>query len=413
VSVVVQDGERLFQTTLIDISERRAAEAALQQRDEQLRQAQKLESIGQLAGGVAHDLNNLLSVVIGRGQLLLQRLPPGARDAKGVEMIVSSAERGAAVVRQLLTFSRRQPVELRALDLNRVLVDLAPMLRRFIGEQIELVVRQGPDLGWVRADKSQLEQIAMNLVINARDAMPDGGTVVVETANVDLSEDYARQHVDSAPGPYVMLAVTDTGTGMDAATQARIFEPFFTTKELGKGTGLGLATVYGIVNQSHGSIWVYSEVGRGTTFKIHLPRVLPHADDGRAAAPRPRQGSETILVAEDEAEVRELVQDILQSYGYTVLVARDAAEALLIAERHTGPIHLLLTDVIMPGATGRDLATRLGPLRPETRTLYMSGYPGEAIVRQGRLEPGTEYLQKPCLPEALAAKVRPVLDAAD
>ena len=412
VSMVVQDGESLYQTTLIDITERKQAEAEKAQVEAQLQQAQKLESIGQLAGGVAHDLNNLLSVVIGRGQLLLEQQPPEAPARRGLQMIVSSAERGAGVVKQLLTFSRRQPVDLRILDLNRVVADIMPMLRRFIGEQVELVVRAAEPLGRVRADKSQLDQIIMNLVINARDAMPEGGQITIETAPVQIGEDYARQHVGTAPGPHVMLAVTDTGIGMDAATQARIFEPFFTTKEPGKGTGLGLATVYGIVKQSGGSIWVYSELGEGTSFKIYLPRVERPAEVEVAPAP-PGQGTETVLVAEDEAEVRELVREVLQTYGYTVLEAARPADALLIAERHTGPIHLLVTDVIMPQMSGRQLAEQLAPLRPEMRVLYMSGYPGEAIVQHGRLEPGTEYLPKPFTPAALAAKVRAVLDVTD
>ena len=390
----------------VDITERRRLE-------DQFRQAQKLESIGQLAGGVAHDLNNLLGVVIGRGQLLLVKLPPEASERRAIHLMVSSAKRGVAVVKQLLTFSRRQAVDLRSLDLNRVIDEILPMLRRFIGEQIELCVLPAEPLGRVWADKSQIEQILMNLVINARDAMPDGGKVTLETADVELTEADARTHVGATAGPHVRLAVSDTGTGMDAATQAHIFEPFFTTKEPGKGTGLGLATVYGIVAQSRGSIWVDSEPGRGTAFRIYLPRVDAQPVEAPAVAVGAPRGNETVLVAEDEADVRELVRDILQSFGYTVLVATHPADAALIAERHAGPIHLLLTDVIMPGGTGRDLAERLRPLRPEMRILYMSGYPGDAIVHHGRLERGTEYLQKPFAPDDLGAKVRAVLDAPD
>jgi len=390
----------------VDVTERRRLE-------DQFRQAQKLESIGQLAGGVAHDLNNLLSVVIGRGQMLLVKLSPEASERRAVSLMVSSAKRGVAVVKQLLTFSRRQAVDLHSLDLNRVIDDIVPMLRRFIGEQIELCVLPGERLGRVWADKSQIEQIVMNLVINARDAMPHGGRVTLETADVELTDDFAATHVGATAGPHVLLAVMDTGAGMDAATQARIFEPFFTTKEPGKGTGLGLATVYGIVIQSHGSIWVDSEPGRGTAFRVYLPRVDAEPVEAPAATGGAPEGSETVLIAEDEAAVRELVRDILRSFGYTVLVATDPADAMLIAERHTGPIHLLLTDVIMPGGTGRDLAERLGPLRPRMRILYMSGYPGDAIVQRGGLEPGTEYLQKPFAPDDLGAKVRAVLDAPD
>jgi two-component system cell cycle sensor histidine kinase/response regulator CckA len=406
-TAALRDAEGQIRGTVhlaIDITEQKELE-------EQFRQAQKLESIGQLAGGVAHDFNNLLTVIMGRSEILLNRLPADSPNRRGVQLIQTTAQRAATLAKQLLAFGRRQVLEHRVLDLNEVVNGVVPMLKRLIGEDIELIVHPGTHLDRVRGDRGQLEQVIMNLVVNARDAMSEGGQITLETDNVVLSEEYARERVGSRPGPHVMLAVTDTGTGMDRATQARIFEPFFTTKELGKGTGLGLATVYGIVKQSGGNIWVYSEPGHGTTFKIYLPRVDDALDTVGPAAIGPGRGSETILVAEDDDEVRALAREVLEGYGYTILEAARPADALQIAERYAGAINLLLTDVVMPQMSGRQLADRLAALRPEMRVLYVSGYPGEAIVQQGRLDAGTQYLPKPIMPPALAAKVREVLDA--
>jgi PAS domain S-box-containing protein len=391
--------------------ERMRAEAALEQSEEQVRQLQKLEGVGRLAGGIAHDFNNLLTVITGRAQILLPRLPPDGRLHRDVELIRKTAERAAALTKQLLAFSRRQILAPKVLDLNTVVPSMATMLQRLIGEDIELVFCPGSGLGRVKADPGQLEQVIANLVVNARDAMPEGGRITIETAEVELGEQYAREHVGVQPGRYVMLAVSDTGVGMDAATRARIFEPFFTTKEPGKGTGLGLSTVYGIVKQSGGSIWVYSEPGGGATFKIYLPRVEEVEDAVEAPPALPGRGTETILLAEDEDEVRVLAREILEGYGYTVLEARRPADAIVIAERYVGPIHLLATDVVMPEMSGRALAERLAPQRPEMKVLFVSGYTDNAIVHHGVLEPGTAFIQKPFTPEALARKVREVLDA--
>jgi len=396
-----------------DVTARRQAEETLRARDEHIRQLQKLEAVGQLAGGVAHDFNNLLTVITGRSQLLLDSATLPAPIRKNIEQIRKTAERAAALTRQLLAFSRKQVLAPRVLSLNTVVPDLTAMLKRLIREDIDLVFHPGAELSRVKADPGQLEQVIMNLVLNARDAMPEGGRIIVETVNVELSETYARQHVGVQAGPYVMLAVSDTGTGMDAATQARIFEPFFTTKAPGKGTGLGLSTVYGIVKQSGGNVWVYSELGHGTTFKIYLPRVEDAEQVAEAPQGRPGGGTETVLLVEDEDELRLLAREILTGHGYTVFEARQPSEALLVAERHTGPINLLVTDVVLPEISGRVLADRLRPLRPEMRVLYMSGYPDHAIVHQGRLDPGTPFIQKPFTPEALARSVRSVLDAVE
>jgi len=387
-----------------DITERKGLEI-------QLFQTQKLEAIGQLAGGVAHDFNNLLTVILGRCALLLSRLSPDASPRRDIDLIEKTAQRAAALTRQLLAFSRKQILEPKVLDLNAVVPGIATMLQRLIGEDIELVYRPGAELGRVKADPGQLEQVIMNLAVNARDAMPDGGRITIETGNVELGEHYARQHVGVQPGQYVMLALSDTGIGMDVATQARIFEPFFTTKAPGKGTGLGLSTVYGIVKQSDGNIWVYSEPGRGTTFKVYLPRVEDAAESVQVIKPAPGRGTESILLVEDDEGVRALAREVLEDYGYTVFEARDVADAILIAERHTGPIHLLLSDVVMPQMSGRALAERLAPLRPEMKVLFMSGYTDNAIVHHGRLDSDASFVQKPFTPDALARKVREVLDA--
>ena len=380
--------------------------------EERLRQAQKMEAVGRLAGGVAHDFNNLLMVIRGYTELLLGRLDPSTPLRRNIEEIQKAADRATSLTRQLLAFSRQQVLEPKVLDLNAVVAGVEKMLRRLIGEDIEVVTALASELGQVKVDPSQIEQIILNLAVNARDAMPQGGALTIETANVELAEAYARQHTSVQPGSYVLLAISDTGCGMDAGTQARIFEPFFTTKEKGKGTGLGLATVYGIVKQSGGYIWVYSEPGHGTTFKIYLPRVAeatPVQEVGQAFSPPPA-GSETILLVEDEDGVRKLGREFLESTGYTVLEAQNGAEAIQVANRHMGLIHLMVTDVVMPQMSGRELAHRLAPVRPEMKVLYMSGYTDNAVVRRGILDRGTAFLQKPFPLSGLARKVREVLE---
>ncbi|HEV8266250.1 MAG TPA: response regulator [Gemmatimonadales bacterium] len=403
--LVELDGTPHLLALSTDITERR-------QLEEQLRQSQKMEAIGQLAGGVAHDFNNILTAIHGYADLVAADLPAGDRRAEDVDEIRKAARRAAALTRQLLAFSRKQVLEPRVLDVNGLVENLDKMLQPVLGENVDLTAHLAPDLHAVRADPNQLEQVILNLAINARDAMPRGGKLTIETANVDLDEEYAARHVAVVPGRYVMLAVSDTGTGMDAQTQARIFEPFFTTKEPGKGTGLGLSTVYGIVKQSGGNIWLYSEPGRGTTFKIYLP-----ATDASAAAAAPAasatrlDGVETVLLAEDDEPLRRLARRALASRGYTVLEADGGAAALEVGRRHAGPIHLLLTDVVIPDMDGRTLAQALRAERPELRVLYMSGYADKAIVHHGVLDPDVAYLAKPFTTEAVARKVREVLDA--
>ena len=393
-----------YEWSVADITERKRLES-------ELRQAQKLEAIGQLAGGVAHDFNNLLTVITGRSHLALGQLPADHIIRRHIELIQTTAERAAALTRQLLAFSRKQVLEPKVLDVNAVVMGVAPMLRRLIGEDLELVTVPAPDLGRVKADPSQLEQVIVNLAVNARDAMPQGGTLTIETGNVELDEAYTRRHPGANAGRFVMLAVSDTGHGMDAAVKARIFEPFFTTKDPGKGTGLGLATVFGIVKQSGGSIGVYSEPGQGTTFKVYLPRVDEAVDrTATAAAPTLGRGSETILLVEDDDEVRALTRETLDGHGYAVIPAGDPVEALRLAGSHSGPIHLLVTDVVLPQLSGRGLAERLAPEHRDLRVLYMSGYTDDAIVRHGMLEEGTAFLQKPFTPHTLLRKVREVLD---
>jgi signal transduction histidine kinase/ActR/RegA family two-component response regulator len=404
-AAVALENSRLYHETT------RAYEELAQTQD-QLVQASKMEAIGHLAGGVAHDFNNLLMVIMGRTELLLQSLDAGDRNRPAIHVIEKTAHRAADLTRQLLAFSRKQVLKPAVLDLNAVVSNMGEMLRRLIGEDIALVTVLGSALGHVKADPGQIEQIVMNVAVNARDAMPQGGRLTLETANVDLDAAYARKHVGARPGPHIMLALSDTGIGMDPKTQARIFEPFFTTKGPRKGTGLGLAMVYGIVKQSGGTIWVYSEPGHGTTFKIYLPQIedpIDAAQEGSALA-APRSGTETVLLVEDEDAVRDLARDILQATGYTVLEARHGAEALSICEKHPGAIHLMLTDVVMPEMSGRELADRLAVLRPATKVLYMSGYTDNAVVHHGVLDPGTEFLQKPFSAAVLARKVREILD---
>jgi two-component system, cell cycle sensor histidine kinase and response regulator CckA len=395
-----------------DLSERKKGEASLQRLEEQLRQAQKMEAIGSLAGGVAHDFNNVLSVILSYSQMILDDLEANDPLRSDVDEIRMAGERAAELTRQLLMFSRRQVIEPRVLDLNAVLVGLDKMLHRLLGEDIDLVSLPGSELGRVRADPGSVEQVVMNLVVNARDAMPTGGQLTLETSNVDLDEVFASSNHDVKPGAYVMLAVSDTGTGMDKATQARIFEPFFTTKEKGKGTGLGLSTVFGIVQQSGGHVWVYSEVGRGTSFKVYLPRVDEAAEEiQRSAAPVKLRGTETILLVEDEDQVRAVARGILRKHGYRVIEASNAGEAMLLCEKEQGTIHLLLTDVVMPQMSGPELAKRLGALRQDMKVLYMSGYTDDAAFRHGVLHSGIAYLQKPLTVETLTRKVREVLDS--
>jgi len=355
----------------------------------------------------------MLTVIIGYSELMLRGVKPDDPLRNDVEQIKEAGERASLLTRQLLAFSRKQVLQPKVLDLSAVLTNMDRMLQRLIGEDIDLVTMPAPGLGRVHADPGQIEQVIMNLAVNARDAMSRGGKLTIETANVELDNAYAREHVSFRPGSYVMLAVSDTGCGMDAATQARIFEPFFTTKEVGKGTGLGLSTVYGIVKQSDGNIWVYSEPGRGTTFKIYLPRVegaVETVEPGVAPA-RAVRGSETILLVEDDHAVRVLARSVLQAHGYTVLEASQGKEALFLSGQHEGPIHLMVTDTVMPGMSGRDLAERLKPSRPNMKVLFMSGYTDKAIVHHGELVPGTAFLQKPFTPDALARKVREVLDS--
>jgi two-component system cell cycle sensor histidine kinase/response regulator CckA len=395
-----------------DVTERKRAEESLRVVDERLRAAQKMEAVGRLAAGIAHDFNNLLTAILGSTDLLLENLAadhPGREDALESRQ---AALRAADLTRQLLAFSRQQVLAPRTLDLNDVVRDVERLLRRLIGEDVELRTVLGSDLGAVRADPSQIEQVLVNLAVNARDAMPLGGTLTIETGNVLLDDTYVASQPLVAAGDYVMIAMSDTGIGMDAETQARAFEPFFTTKERGKGTGLGLATVYGIVKQSDGYIWVYSERGLGTTFKVYLPRVVGPAEPPVAmpAATRSLQGSETILVVEDQDEVRTLIRKILEARGYRVLAAGNGAAALQTAALHPGPIHLLVTDVVMPGMSGRELSSQLTTTRKTMRTLYLSGYTDESIVRHGVLEHGVEFLQKPFTADGLARKVREVLE---
>jgi two-component system cell cycle sensor histidine kinase/response regulator CckA len=379
--------------------------------ESQLRQSQKMEAVGRLAGGVAHDFNNLLFVITGHTDLLLQQTLAADPRRERLQHIADAASRAADLTRQLLAFSRRQVLEPTVLDLGELVRGLANMLPRLLGEDVDLRISIAPQLGEVRADAGQIEQVIMNLAVNARDAMPEGGQLTIQVKNVELDDEYARHHEGAKAGPFVMLAVSDSGCGMAPETQRRIFEPFFTTKELGKGTGLGLSTVYGVVKQSNGYISVYSEPGQGTTFKVYLPRV----DGSGGARGRERvdrfeaRGSETILLVEDDAGVRRLACELLQVAGYTVLAAAGGAEALAIAEKYPGPVDLLLTDVVMPGMSGRDLARRLAERRPETKVVFMSGYTDDAIVHHGVLSPGTLLLGKPFTPATLGRRVREAL----
>ena len=391
-----------YETFVRDVTDQRR----LQQ---QLTQSQKMEAIGRLAGGVAHDFNNLLTVITSYSDLVYQDLPPDDPRRDDVDQVRKAADGAAALTRQLLAFSRQQVLEPKVIDLNSVVDNLKKILQRVIGEDVELTTVLAAELAAVKADVSQIEQILMNLAVNARDAMPSGGKLTIETTNADY--DPERQQRSDGSSEFVMLAVTDTGTGMDEATKARIFEPFFTTKQPGKGTGLGLATVYAIVTQAGGFIWVYSELGHGTSFKIYLPQVDAVATTAAVARVDLPRGTETVLLVEDAAAVRAVARQVLQRQGYNVLEASDGEDALHLAARYQGTIDLVLTDVVMPRAGGRELAERLLTVRRDTRVLYMSGYTDDSVVRHGILEGGVAYLQKPFSPEGLARKVREVLDA--
>jgi len=396
-----------------DITERKQAEQKRENLEDQLRASQKMEAIGSLAGGVAHDFNNLLSVILSYIGFAMESVPKGDPLLADLIEVKNAGERAAVLTRQLLAFSRKQVLQPSVLDVNGVAAGLEKMLRRILGEDIDLVQVLEPELGRVMADQGQIEQVLMNLVVNARDAMPMGGKLTIETANVELDEEWVSRHVGLKAGSYVQISVSDTGCGMDEPTSARIFEPFFTTKEKGKGTGLGLSMVYGIVQQSDGSILVYSEPGRGTTFRIYLPR--DHSTGTKPASvsqvlARRATGTETVLVVEDEEALRKVILRALVAAGYTVMMANDGDEALQVCERHTGELHLVLTDVVMPRMSGNELARRLAEKRPTTRVLYMSGYTENAISHHGILDEGTHFLAKPFSVTGLLQKVREVLD---
>jgi two-component system cell cycle sensor histidine kinase/response regulator CckA len=401
-------GEQLVLTIGRDVTER-------YQLEKQLRQAQKLEVLGQLSGGVAHDFNNLLTVILGASDILLTDLGPDDPSRAEVLEIKKAGGRAAGLTRQLLAFSRKQVLQPTVLDINALIVGMEPMLRRLVATHVDLVVSLGIEVGAIKIDATQLEQLVVNLVVNAADAMPRGGKLTVETSNVTLDQHYRKHHLPVVPGDYVVLAVSDTGVGMDEATSQRLFEPFFTTKEVGKGTGLGLATVYGIVKQSGGDIWVYSEPGRGSAFKIYLPQVTTAAVAAAVKLSRAPQvargGSETILLVEDDEAVRRLARLSLERSGYNVVEAENPKEALKVAGQFSGQIDLLLSDVIMPESEGLPLFQRLVEVRPGLRVLYMSGYADEAVVRHGIVVEGTPFLQKPFTPLALSGKVRAILDA--
>jgi PAS domain S-box-containing protein len=404
--ILSEDSTPLVLGVAVDITERRKLE-------QQLLQSQKMDAIGRLAGGVAHDFNNLLTVIIGYSELLLYQLQPNDPIRSSIQDIHKAAERAASLTSQLLAFGRKQIFQTKIIDLNSLIVNLEKMLGRLLGEDVEIKVSQSLDLKKIVADPSKIEQVIINLALNAREAMPEGGKLIITMANVELDEQYTREHIDVKPGQYVILAISDTGYGMDEKTLEHIFEPFFTTKETGKGTGLGLATVYGIVKQSGGHIWVYSEPNHGTMFKIYFPQAVEAngvqvKTDELDQSPR---GTETVLLAEDEDLVMNLATRVLREKGYSVIKASNGEEALQIAHTYKGKIDLLLTDVVMPRISGRALANKIGLVRPDIKILFISGYTGDAIAHRGILEPGTAFLEKPFTPASLALKVREVLDS--
>ncbi|MGE5569217.1 MAG: PAS domain S-box protein [Rhodospirillales bacterium] len=403
-SYLQMDGGMLAIAFVTDITTRK-------QMEEQLLHSQKMEALGRLAGGVAHDFNNMLTIISGYNQLVLDQLSLGDPLRGYVEEVLTAASRAVALTNQLLAFSRRQVLQPRVLNVNALLSSTEKMLRRLIGEDIDLVFRLDPNAGNLRADPGQIEQVIFNLVVNSRDAIPGGGRITIETAAAQLDTKYSKTHLGVRPGDYVLIAVSDTGHGMDAETKRHIFEPFFTTKEPGRGTGLGLATVYGIVKQSGGEVWVYSEPGQGTTFKVYFPRVNEAESPAERATPAEEsRGAETVLVVEDEEGVRELIAEMLRQRGYTVLTAENGVEALRVSAQYPDPIHLLVTDVVMPQMSGKQLADTLAPLRPGIKVLYLSGYTEYSALHHGVLEPGFEFLGKPFSRETLARKVRQVLD---
>ncbi len=413
---VVRDAHGKVEKLVIvnrDITKRKRAEDALRQSEDQLRQAQKMEAVGRLSGGIAHDFNNLLNVIIGYSELLELRVTPGDLLRKNIDEIRKAGQRAATLIRQLMTFSRRQVLEPKILDLNMIVKDMGGMLQRLLGEDIELTTLLDPHLGRVKADQGQIDQVIMNLSVNARDAMPEGGKLTIETANAELDESSIAQSSDLRPGLYVRLAVSDTGIGMDEETQRHIFEPFFTTKEIGKGTGLGLATAYGFVKQSGGCIMVRSEPTKGSTFLIYLPLAggAVETPQLRESPAQTTQGSETILLVEDEESLRNLAYELLSQNGYNVLVAKDGAEAIELARRHEGSLHLLLTDVVMARMSGPALAESLVSARPDMKILYMSGYADHSTALVSSLQSGSSLLQKPYTRDDLIRKVREMLNS--
>ena len=404
-TLVAAEGDIECVAFVVDVSERKKLE-------QQLRQGQKMEAVGRLSGGIAHDFNNLLMVIIGYGELLVERLGENDPLRKNAEEINKAGQRAASLTQQLLAFSRQQVLQPKILDLNSVVADVKKMLGRLISEDIEVTTLLDPNLGRVQADQGQIEQVIVNLAVNARDAMPHGGKLTIETANMEVDDAYAAQHRPMPPGSFIMLSVSDTGIGMDAETQSNIFEPFFTTKERGKGTGLGLATVYGVLKQSDGFIWVDSELGNGTTFKVLLPRVEDRAQAvaQNTSSEGSRKGWETILLVEDEESVRRLILELLNAHGYTVLEAADGIAALNIAQRAHGKIDLLLTDVVMPGMSGTQVAEKVTALHPETKVLYMSGYTDFAVEHHQIPQQGRLLLRKPFTQQSLARKVREALE---